>query len=208
MSRRYLLTLVAHDQSESIADRIEAYERSLAQRGLPDIPFHAGPLMNGHEAYESLGLEVRKALLVSFNVLVQRLPVQYATFGYRRDEVSTDEALSTGTRRDISAFIFDNLSFFQDFDKVKVYYDDGQAVVSRALHASVEFALAREASLFKKTRYSDCRLSQVADHLCAVELAALKYEGGEQTSTDDKFFGGIGAFKRNFLKQARRKRMN
>ena len=47
----------------------------------------------------------------------------------------------------------------------------------------------------------------MADHLRAIELAAIKYESKEDGGTYDKFFGSIGAFKRNWLKQARRKRM-
>ena len=54
---------------------------------------------------------------------------------------------------------------------------------------------------------TDYRLEQVADCLCAIELAAIKYEAKEDGGTYGKFFGGIGAFKRNWLKQARRKRM-
>lgn len=45
--RHYLLTVVMHDRSESIAGSIESYEGTLRAKGLPDIPFHASPLMNG-----------------------------------------------------------------------------------------------------------------------------------------------------------------
>ena len=45
--RHYLLTVVMHDQSENIANSIAAYEGALRAKGLPDIPFHASPLMNG-----------------------------------------------------------------------------------------------------------------------------------------------------------------
>lgn len=48
--RHYLLTVVMHDQSESIADSIAAYEGALRAKGLPDIPFHASPLMNGKDS--------------------------------------------------------------------------------------------------------------------------------------------------------------
>lgn len=48
-SEYYLITLVLHVQSESIKDPIEKYERHLEDTGLPDIPFHAGPLFNGHD---------------------------------------------------------------------------------------------------------------------------------------------------------------
>lgn len=41
-----------------------------------------------------------------------------------------------------------------------------------------------------------------------IEFAALKYAAGEAGETYNKFFfGGIGVFKCNWLKQARRKRV-
>ena len=54
---------------------------------------------------------------------------------------------------------------------------------------------------------TDYRLEQVADYLCAIELALVKYEAKENGETYNKFFGGIGPFKRNWLKQARSKRI-
>lgn len=45
----------------------------------------------------------------------------------------------------------------------------------------------------------------MADYFCMIEFAALKYAAGEAGETFNKFFGGIGAFKYNLLKQARRK---
>lgn len=36
--RYYLFTVVMHDQSDSIADSIAAYEGALRAKGLPDIP--------------------------------------------------------------------------------------------------------------------------------------------------------------------------
>ena len=54
---------------------------------------------------------------------------------------------------------------------------------------------------------TDYRLERVADYLCTIELAAIKYTAKEDGSTYDKFFGGIGAFKKKWLKQARGKRM-
>lgn len=54
---------------------------------------------------------------------------------------------------------------------------------------------------------TDYRLEQVADYLCTIELALVKYEAKEDGETYNKFFGGIGSFKRNWLKQARSKRI-
>ena len=45
----------------------------------------------------------------------------------------------------------------------------------------------------------------IRDSLCTIELASVKYAAKENGETYNKFFGGIGAFKKNWLKQARRK---
>ena len=52
---------------------------------------------------------------------------------------------------------------------------------------------------------TDYRLEQAADYLCTIELAAIKYAAKEDGETYNQFFGGIGPFKKNWLKQARRK---
>ena len=57
-SEYYLLTLVFHDQNEDILERIRMYEQALRDRRLPDIPFHAGPLFNGHDDYESIPIRL------------------------------------------------------------------------------------------------------------------------------------------------------
>ena len=61
--RYHLLTVVMHGQSDSIANSIETYEDALRAKGLPDIPFHASPLMNGKDPYSGLDLRTRKKLI-------------------------------------------------------------------------------------------------------------------------------------------------
>ena len=59
----------------------------------------------------------------------------------------------------------------------------------------------------RKTSMTDYRLEQVADYLYTIELGLVKYEAKEDGETYNKFFGDIGSFKRNWLKQARNKRI-
>ena len=206
-ARYYLLTLVIHDQSEDISEKVARYEESLLRSGLPDIPFHSEPLLNGHGPYEGMTIEQRKKLLYSFNVMVQRLPISYTTFTYRRSEFEDPAKLSARMKRDISNLLFDRLEYFQGFSEVKVYYDNGQDIVKRALDQSIGFVLSKGVVDPRKTTMADYRLEQAADYLCTIELAAVKYAAKEDGGTYNKFFGGIGPFKRNWLKQARRKRI-
>lgn len=56
----YILTIVLHDQSNNLDYSIKLYENSLEQRLLPNIPFHASPLMNKKDNYKCLDMSTRK----------------------------------------------------------------------------------------------------------------------------------------------------
>lgn len=206
-TKYFLLTLVFHDQAVSIAEQVATYERSLANADLPNIPFHSEPLLNGHDDYKHLEPEQRKKLLSGFAALVRYLPVEYATFVYKRREFDSSEKLAERMARDIADFLREHLAFFQGFEHVKVYYDNAQKIVKSALYDAVLETLAKQAVVRKRTTMTEYRLAQVADYLCTIELAAVKYAAKEDGGTYDKFFGGVGSFKKNWLKQARRKLM-
>ena len=88
--------------------------------------------------------------------------------------------------RDISSVIIEHLDFFQSFDDVKVYYDSGQNIVKQALDRSVGKVFSKGVVRRRKTSMTDYRLEQVADCLCTIELALVKYEvkeNGGRTKT-------------------------
>jgi hypothetical protein len=94
---------------------------------------------------------------------------------------------------------------FNAAEKIKVYYDNGQAQVSALLKeafaiysAKVEFAADVHPSKY--------RLFQAADVICTLELAKAKLiANGSISESEDRFFGGIKNFKKNYLKPLSRK---
>lgn len=82
-----------------------------------------------------------------FFLTLQHLPITYQSFLYRRSELAGTDGLAARMKQDIVNLLFDELEYFQSFDKVKVYYDDGQNMVASALHAAVEYALSKESVL-------------------------------------------------------------
>ncbi len=98
----YLLTLVFHDQAESITEAVTGYEARLARADLPNIPFHSEPLVNGHKDYANFGMSQRKAMLAYFSLFVRKPPISYTTFAYRRSEFADLDKLTERMRRDIS----------------------------------------------------------------------------------------------------------
>ncbi|MCR8907600.1 DUF3800 domain-containing protein [Thermophilibacter sp. ET337] len=203
----YILALVVHDQADALADNIVRYELALREKGLPDVPLHATPLLSGHDAYEEMDLAERKRLLSAFRVFFRHLPVRYGLIVLRTREYSTLADVEAAMRRKIVDFLFDNLVYFQAFDSVKIYYDDGQQSIAAALHKAIDYALSKNAVTCRPASAADYRLSQAADYICAAELTALKYEGKASTATDEKFFGSWSQFKKGMLKEVRAKRI-
>lgn len=201
----YLLTLVLHEQSVDISEGVHAYELSLAERGLPDVPFHASPLLNGHGDYENMSPADRKRLLSAFRVFFRHAPIRYACMALKTKEHPGLDGLTNAMRKSLVNFFFDKLAYFQDFDVVKIYYDDGQKSVATAIHKAVEYALSKDAVVYRLVSPADYRLGQIADYICTMELTAIKYADKASTATDEKFFGSWSQFKKGILKEVRAK---
>lgn len=101
--------------------------------------------MNGHKDYEFLGIEQRKAMLAYFSSFVRKLPFSYITFVYRCSQFEDPARPMERMGRNISSAMVEHLGFFQSFDDVKVYYDNGQDIVKQALDRSVEKILSKGA---------------------------------------------------------------
>ena len=203
--RYYLLTVVMHDQSESIANSIESYEGALRAKGLPGIPFHASPLMNGKDLYSGVDLRMRKMLPGLFRVFFRHMPVKYHTFAYATRQFASPGKLAGTMRRNLVDFLFDNLAELRAYDAVEVYYDNGQRSIAESLHLAIEHALSRDAVVYRSAQPSEYRLSQAADYICTMELTAIKYAEHAATATDEKFFGKWSDFKKDILKETRKK---
>lgn len=145
--------------------------------------------MNGHDDYESMELDKRKRLLSSFEGFVRKVPFLYKVFVYKRSEVNDSSIFISRFKRDLVIFLTDNLSYFQSFDKVKIYYDNGQQMVTSALHDAIDYMLSKSAVLYRIANPQEYRLFQAVDYLCTLELTDLKYCEKQLTETDIKIFG-------------------
>ncbi len=206
VSHYYLITLLFHDQDETIDEALKPYEADLVNRSLSPIPMHLGPLLNGNDAYKGLDISIRKKYLSSFRIMASHLAFSYKTLTYEKKRFSNDKLLNI-MRRDLTDLLFNNIEWLQSFDVVKVYYDDGQQIVTKAIHNAIEYVLAKNAIIYRDAKPSDYVFLQVADYICTLELTAVKFQDHNATKTDETFFGQWGAFKRNFLKKLRKHRL-
>ncbi|MBQ7918555.1 MAG: hypothetical protein IJ324_01255 [Lachnospiraceae bacterium] len=105
--------------------------------------------------------------------------------------------------RDISVFIRENLSYFQGYEKVILYYDNGQHELSRILNT----VLATQLTDYdvRKVLPSDYRLFQVADLIRTLELLKIKAERGILSKSEERMFHSKRDLKKDFLKGIKKK---
>lgn len=205
-SQFYLLVLVLHDQADSIQDDLSRLSDSLSIANLPNIPFHFTPVLRGHDQYATLSIGDRKSLLARFRVFTEKCPVSYRAFVYRKRDFSSFENLGRRMEKELETFLRANLAYFQQYDRVKVYYDNGQRIVRDSLHTAIDKTISRNAIEYKEDATPKTyRLFQMADYVCGIELTAARYENNLQGPSEMSFFGGTDAFKKNWLKKLRRK---
>ncbi len=206
-SQFYLFALVMHDQAISIEDDIARLATSLTVADLPNTPFHFTPVLRGHDRYATVTVDDRKSFLARFRVFTEKCPIHYKSFVYRKREFATTGDLASKMESDLEVFLQDNLVYFQQYDRVKIYYDNGQRIVRDSIHAAMDKLISRNAIEYKDATPKTYRLFQMADYICGIELTATRYENNQQGPSETSFFGGRDAFKRNWLKKLRRKRL-
>lgn len=202
----YLVAVVLHEHGVNIDEPIREYEERLRLAGLEDVPFHGKDLLHGNESYRAVSVGDRKRLLTQFARLVRKLPVRYFALRYDKRETRDRKELEARIRRDLASLVFDHLTYFQQFDSISVYYDDGQKVLSVALHDALEFVLSSNVADFREADHSARRLLQMADYACTIERASIAFDGGTQTKTQERFFGNRRSFMQSYMKQLARRR--
>lgn len=203
---RYIVAVVLHDHSSDIATPINRYEERLAAADLPDVPFHGKDLLHGNERYSIVTPGDRKRLLAQFARFVRELPISFFTLQYDTSNVHNRNELEARIRRDLASLVFARLAFFQEFEMIAVYYDNGQSAVSIALHDALDYVLAKNVADYRDADPNARRLLQVADYICTIARASDAYDAGKPTKTHERFFGNRRSFKQSFEKQLDRKK--
>ena len=201
----YLFTLVFHNQGNAIDDQINHLEHGLSDLGF-DVKhcFHAGPIIRREEDYQYLSITERRKCLNRIMTFAKSCEISYITFSVEKKHMSDSLSLTVALSKQLSAFIREEYAFFTQFDKIIVYYDNGQVELNKLL-ASV-FAVMLPQAEFRKVMPTDYRLFQVADLFCTLELICLKDGHRILSKSEESFFGSMRDMRKNYLKPMYKKR--
>lgn len=199
-SEFYIVTLLFHDQASSVDPQIEALDQQLRYCGFPtDCAIHSGPIIRREDMYANMDIAGRKRIFAKMCAFTRKSGISYASFCYRKKEFDGRLKLKTRLARDLSLFIDENIRYFTSFDRVIVYYDNGQSIVTETI--STVLAVKFFDIDIRKVLPSDYRLFQAADLLCTLELLGLKANAHCLSASELKFFGSERKLRKDYLKK-------
>jgi len=199
----YIIALVLHDQSYDITLDLEKLERELEYIGYSRHCVHAGPIIRQEQEYRFETMEVRRKIMKKMMSFFRLVDIRCKTVYIEKKHIS-DEVEATGKlAKQLSHFIQNNMLVFAQYDRIKIYYDNGQIELNKIL-ASV-FNVLLDNVEFRKVIPSDYRLFQIADLVCTLQLLELKCDKHLLSNSEKQFFESDRILKKNYIKPLKQK---
>ena len=203
----YFFTLVFHEQDKAITSQIEFIDRHIRELELPEKHcFHAGPIIRSEEEYRNFNIQERRKCLNAITSFARNVDIAYQTFFVEKKIVQDSFHLNSALSKQLFDFLIKNQGYFNEFNKIIVYYDNGQGELSKILTSifSVVFTNVE----FRKVLPVDYKLFQVADLICTMELVKTKYDRDMQSASEKGIFGSKRDFNKNYLKPLSKLKFN
>ena len=118
--------MVYHEQSSNINDELVHFEKQLEDIGFTDRCIHSGPIIRSEEDYRNIDISTRKSIFKKTAAFVRNLDIKYKSFHIEKKHIKNDVEAAGKLSKQISAFLKEHNTYFLSFDKIIVYYDNGQ----------------------------------------------------------------------------------
>lgn len=194
----YLVAMVLHNQDIDISDNITNFEMHLNNLGYTQHAVHTGPLIRRESVYANDLLEDRLHLFNALYNFSRKLNIQYTCAKIKKTECTDVIDITTKLSKEIANILRSNESFWNSFDHVLIFYDNGQIELTKIL-TSV-FSILYTHVEFRKVKPKNYKLFQVADLICTLELLSNKANTNAFTNSENDFFLNSRNFKKNYLK--------
>ena len=200
----YIITMIFHNQSQSLTRDIEKLKAEFVNLGYgDDFVVHSGPLIRNEEIYCNMSPNDRRAIFTKLFFFTLKAVISYKSFVFDKrkyDDILKMEAMMA---RELSTFLGTHLNYFQGFDNIVLYYDNGQKQITRMLNN----ALATEITEYEVRCVfpKDYKLFQSADLICTLELIDAKCKTGNLTKSEMAVFHSKRDLYKQFIKPIKRK---
>ena len=180
-------------------------DKSMGIFGFGNHAIHTAPLIRREDDYANRKPIERKQIFNRIFHFARNTDYCYQAICVDKRQLVESFELNARLSKQLAGFLFEKFEWLSTFDKIVVYYDNGQIELTRIL-VSVFNAVLNKVE-FRKILPVDYKLAQVADLICTLEYLSIKVNEKSLSKSELAFFGSARELEKNYLRHIRKKRI-
>ena len=167
----YVVSIVFHSSLNNIEPFLNALNKRLNKLQFTKM-IHAADLIRHKGDYKNLSIDQRRKIFTAIYQFGRKSPIKLKSIIVNKKYTDTYKLLKKQLTMELNESIFNNLKYFQKFDKIIIYYDNGQSQLTSILEDIFKDFNISFINDFDKTKE---KLFQVADMLTFIDKYYYKF---------------------------------
>ncbi len=184
-SRLYGVSFTFHEQSDDISIELGKLNDRLQRIGYTDM-IHMADLIMRRGDYSDFEIKTRKSIFNSIYQFSRKIKVRYKTIIVDKKYVDSGKVLKYKLANEIDKMIIENGGYFNKFDRIVMYYDNGQEILGTIL--DTVFNRFENYLHVDDFNHKEKRLFQVSDMLTYIDKYDYKYKHKIPFTKGEKYF--------------------
>jgi hypothetical protein len=181
----YAVSFTLHESSDSIENELKYLNEKLKELNY-DGMIHLAYLVAKRGDYSHFDFERRKSIFWAIFYFSNRVKVKIKTVIIDKKYINKKMQLNMALAREIGQFINDNKDYLESFDKIVIYYDNGQETLATILDTI--FATNSKVERRIEFDHKEKRLFQVSDMLTVIDKLDYKRKNNIPFTNAEEFF--------------------
>jgi len=201
----YAVSLILHEQNKNISEAVNQLDLAFQTIGLTSHTLHTSPLIRGEKIYADESLNYRVKIFNIFLNFVRKIGIKYKNIILNKKEAGSQNYINGGISKKIALYLRENLEYFSSFDKITIYYDNGQTELKKILVSVFNAVVGGNIEFKKDVSPCDYKLFQAADFICTLGVLEHKLNDGKSLNVSEiYFFESERELYRNYLKRVKK----
>lgn len=181
----YAISFTLHESDNSIENELNYLNESLNKQNY-DGMLHLAYLIAKRDDYANFTLEQRQKIFWTIFNFTRKIPIKLKTIILDKRYMNNKSQLNKAIFSEISKFVNDNQKYFDIFNKIVIYYDNGQETLGTIL--DIIFVADDRIERRIEFDHKNKRLFQVSDMLTFIDKLDYKFHNNMVFTKAEKYF--------------------